>query len=308
MSDPFPRPDRPLDRAVRSKLDAAAQATNADRLLAGVRARLDADAVIPARRSRRWLLTAVGALAASVLVAVFLLIPGGTVQASPREVVEQARAEHEGPADRCFEITYDVPATWRALSHWPTAEHPGRLWTRGDRFVTELAGGRRAWGRDEQGRVWIAPTPDAAARFDPDEIPEALKEYLEVRAVRLPQLLDEFLKDCELTTRPDDTKAVRRIEAVPRSEARTTLRRAEIDVDAKTNAVERLMIERRLPAATVSITFRRVAADPPAESVYRPESHLKDGAPVFDRHQPLRRLAVTARHLAPPNGVKKAND
>jgi hypothetical protein len=53
MSDPFPRPDRLLDRAVRAKLDADARAAAADRLLAGLWARLDADPVTPALRSRR---------------------------------------------------------------------------------------------------------------------------------------------------------------------------------------------------------------------------------------------------------------
>jgi hypothetical protein len=305
MSDPFPRPDRPLDRAIRARLDADARAAVADRLLARVRARLDADAVTSAGRNRRRLLTVAGALAASILIAVFLLIPSGTAQASPREVVEQAKAEHEGPADRCYEVSYELPAGWKNLSPWLNSDQPSRLWTRGDRYVTELAGGRRAWGRDEQGRVWIAPSPYAAARFGPDEVPEALKNFFDVRAVRLPQVLDEFLKECDLTARPDDNKSIRRIAAVPRTDVRTALHRAEVDVNPKSNAVERLMIEHQLPAGTAAVTFRRVAADPPAESVYRPEGHLKEGAPVFDRAQPLRRLGVLARHFGAPNGEKK---
>src|SRR5262249_29424375 len=216
MTDPFPNPDRPIDRSVRAKLDADARDADPERVLAGVRRRLAADTVSPVRRTRRWVFAAAGVLAASVLVAVLLLIPGGSVQASPREVVERAKAVHETPTDRCYEVTVHFPDDLRERYPKLAANRKSRLWTRGDRYFVELPDGRGSWGRDEAGRVWIAPTASAGARFDADEVPGILREFFEVRTVQLPRLLDELLSDWDLawtTADPGRSRGDRKIVA-----------------------------------------------------------------------------------------------
>ena len=74
MSDPFPHPERPIDRIVRARLDAAGENVDADKLLDALHQRLAEDSLSPTRRRRRWLLTAAGALAASILLVMFLFL------------------------------------------------------------------------------------------------------------------------------------------------------------------------------------------------------------------------------------------
>jgi hypothetical protein len=308
MTDPFPNPDRSLDRAVRAKLDADARNADPETVLAGVRQRLEADTVSPGRRSRRWVFAAAGALAASVLVAVLLLIPGGSVQASPREVVERAKAVHETPTDRCYEVTVHFPDDLRERYPKLAADRKSRLWTRGDRYFVELPDGRGSWGRDEMGRVWITPTSNAGARFDPEEVPGILREFFEVRTVQLPRLLDELLSDCDLAWTPTDpgrSRGDRKIVATKRTPNGSALLGAEVDIAADSNVITRLAVTRQTFLHKVTTEFRLVAAEPPDESMYSPEGHLIDGAPIYDRTQALRRLPLLVKYLGPLNGDKK---
>jgi len=308
MTDPFPNPDRPLERAVRAKLDADARDADPERVLAGVRQRLEADTVSPARRSRRWVFAAAGALAASVLVAVMLLIPGGNVQASPREVVERAKAVHETPTDRCYEVTVRFPDDLRERYPKLAADRKSRLWTRGDRYFVELPDGRGSWGRDEMGRVWITPTSNAGARFDTGELPQTLHEFFEVRTVHLPRLLSEVLANCELTWADTDQgrrASTRRVAAKSLLPKGGLVHRAEIDVAADSNVITRLAVTRETLWHQVTTEFQLVSAEPPDQSMYHPEGHLVDGAPIYDRTHPLPRLFLLANYLGPLNGDKK---
>lgn len=303
MSEPFPMPEEPLDRAVRIKLDAEAGAADPGRLLARLHQKLATDAIGPIRRRRRWLIAAAGALAASLLIGVFLIIPGRSVQASPRRLVERARTVHQEPADRCYAV--HAAASPEVQKRFPRVEFDleSRLWTRGDRYFVELPKGRGTWGRDEAKRVWFVPTPDVAARFDDDEVPAAFREFLDIRAVNLSDLLDEVLAECDLSwannvETPDD---VRRVYAVSRDAARS-LRGAVIDVEYATNTVRRLSLDRQLfrdPRAKVSITFTLIDSSPPDLNRYGAEGHLNPGAPILDRNHPAARLALLARYSGP---------
>jgi hypothetical protein len=303
MDNSFPKPERPLDRAVRAKLDADFRTVDADRMLDNVRQRLAADAVAPSRRRRRLLLAASGALAASLLVGVFLLFSGGSIQASPRDLVERARSVHAKPIDRCYVVRVEIPPEVR--KHFPRFDfdRESRLWTRGDRYFVELPNGHSFWGRDEAKRVWFVPTPDAAVQFDDDEVPAVLQEFLNIRAVNLADLLAEVLADCDLTwaNNVDVANDVRRVYAVGRDPSRS-LRGAVIDVDKDTNVVRRLAIDRQLfrdPRAKVSITFTLADTSPQELSQYTAAGHLKPGAPILDRSHKVARIGLLTRHLGP---------
>jgi hypothetical protein len=289
MSDPFPYPERPID----------AEACGVDAL----HQRVAADTVSPLRRRRRWLLTAAIALAASILFAVFLLIAGSPVQASPRNVVERARNVHQVPTDRCYSVKVAVPLEVRRQFPRFDFDRDSRLWTRGDRYFVELPGDNGVWGRDEQNRVWFVPTPDAGARFDDNEVPAVFREFLNVRAVRLDELLDEVLAECELTwaTNVDVPSDVRRVYAIGRNDERW-LRHAIIDVDKETNVIQRLALDRQLfrdPRAKVSVTFMLIDTSAQDISRYSAEGHLKPGAPIHDRRHPAVRMGLMLRHLGP---------
>jgi hypothetical protein len=303
MNDPFPYPETPLDRAVRARLDAEAQGVKTEQLLAGVRQRLAADSVVPARGRRRWILAAAGVLAASVLVTAFLLIPGGSIQASPRQVVERARATHQRPTDRCYAVRVEMPPDVRKQFPRFDFDRESRIWTRGDRYFVELPNGHGVWGRDEMKRVWFVPSPDGGARFDDSEVPAVFREFLSIRAVNLAELLDEVLAECDLSWAsnvdvPDD---LRRVYAVSREPARS-LRGAVIDVEKGTNTVRRLALDRQMfrdPRSKASVIFTLVDTSPQPIERYSAEGHLNAGAPIYDGNQPGARLRLLSRHVGP---------
>src|SRR5207244_6922078 len=77
-----------------------------------------------------------------------------------------------------------------------------RLWTRGDRFwcTTPFEFGPTAWGRDGQGRLWVAVSRRDGLRVGRDAIPERLALVCDVRGVQLETLLHDVLADFELRT------------------------------------------------------------------------------------------------------------
>ena len=307
MSDPFPPPPPgPLDGAVRAHLDAEAAAARADaeRLLAAVRARLDADAPAPAappRRGRRWPRYAVPlGLAAGLLLA---LVGGwqlSSARASPAEVLAQARAASDPEADRCYRVEYQPAAE---LADRPALRHLPRqatLWARGDRFRAEPAfGAGGVAGRDEHKRVWLAPTPAAGVRFDPDELPERFADACEVRTLRLDFLLGELLADFDLS---DENaaglpKQHRRIRATPRR-FHPRLGGAVIEVETKSKQVESLELQRRLAGREVgTVRFTRQPSEPRPDDFYRLEGALEPGGAVFDRTRPLLRRQLIVRYF-----------
>lgn len=301
MNNVFPYPEPPLDRAVRARLDAEAGGLETERLLAGVRQRLAADAIVPGRRRRRWLLAAAGLLAASILVAVFLLIPGGTIQASPRQIVERARTTHRQSDDRCYMVRVEMPPEVRKLFPRVDFDRESRVCTRGDRYFVELPNGRGHWGRDEMKRVWFVPNADGGARFDDAEVPAIFREFLSIRAVNLAELLDEVLAECDLSSanNVEVPEGVRRVYAVSRDPARS-LRGAVIDVEKGTNMVRRLALDRQLfrdPRSKASVIFTLVDTAPQPIEQYSAEGHLNPGAPVYDGSRPVARLDLLVRHF-----------
>jgi hypothetical protein len=307
MSDPFPPPPPgPLDEALRAHLDAEAAAArdDAERLLAEALARLDADAptpVAPPVRARRWSRLAVPlGLAAGLLLA---LIGGwhlSSAQASPAEVLEQARAASDPEEDRCYRVEYQPVAE---LADRPFLRHLPRqttLWTRGDGFRVEPAfGAGGVVGRDEHKRVWLAPTPAAGARFDPDELPERFADACEVRTLRLDFLLGELLADFDLSDEdaPGLPKQIRRIRATPR-QFHPRLGGAVIEVETKSKQVESLELKRRLAGRDVGmVRFTRQPAEPRPDDFYRLEGALEPGGPVFDRARRLLRRQLIVRYF-----------
>ncbi|WP_020475486.1 hypothetical protein [Zavarzinella formosa] len=290
-NDPFPSPDHPIDRLVRQVRDAEAARIDGDRMLARL------NQAMPARKRplRRWLLTAAGAMAAAVLVAVFLMVPSGkTVAASPAEVVAEAKVAHTANLEQAYRVTTRWIPGGRKKFFFPEVEWETILHAKGDRFYLERGDGKPgAWGRDEKGRAWAALGPKLAIAFEGDETPEAMREYLDVRSMQPAQLLEYFLKSCDLTW--GDEAAIpgtsRQIVATPREDAATSLKWAKLSLRSDQNLIERLVIERQpRPGETVQITFERIDLPPPDPAKYSPEGHLDPGGKVWDHNRPMMRL------------------
>jgi hypothetical protein len=246
------------------------------------------------------------AAAAAVLLALTGGLYFGLTPASAETILAAARAEAARPADRCYRVEV-TPAPGGLLEHLPAPLSPpaAKLWTRGDRFVTEwhAAGRAGAWGRDGQGRVWVTASPREGLRFDADELPEPLAVACDLRGLQLETLLLDVLVDCEPRREPpvaDTPLGAVRLRAEPRPGRRLGLRSVVIEVDRDTNEVRRLTLERAWrdrPLATV--TFTRVEAGARADADYDLEGHLDAGADVFGRDRPAARLVAFVRLWGP---------
>ena len=305
--DLFPPPEPGLDAAVRGHLDTEAARTDPAAVWDALSRRLAADAAPPAvpsrpRRLRRWALgaVAVAALAAAVLVAVSVVPPTRQAAASPADVVEAARAAHAAPVDRCYAVTVELPpGTGLGVSG-----RRGTLCTRGDRCVVTPGFGRAgAWGRDGTGRVWIAPTRAAAARFDEAELPPVLRDRVKITGLELPTLLDDVLKNYDLTWADPPSPAAAAYDVTATRRGPTPpfgLAAAGITVERGTDVVTALVLHRPLPGggeARIAYTLEPTGTAA-GEAAYAAEGHLDPGAPVYDRDRPLPRGRVIARVLA----------
>lgn len=233
------------------------------------------------------------AVAAVLLVGLVLFWPGGRTFATPREAVEAAYRTHidDEEADRHYRLAVELPSRFPGLK-----DHEADLWTGGDRFRIEPGPGGGVWGQDDDGRVWIAPAPDAGAVFEAMEVPGPLREALLVRAVRLPDLLTELLGTCDLALVRGGPRGTERIEATAKDDERT-LRRGVLDIDTRTRAVRSLEVRRRLPGGEVAVarlTFVSSGRNPKA--FYDLRRALEVDGEVFDHTRPGPRLMLLARH------------
>lgn len=307
LDDLFPKPEPGLDSLVRSSLDADAESARPDAAAMWKRLqhRLDADAPTPRRRWLRRVATvaATVGIAAGILLAI-VLTPTATreVVASPAEVVAAARQEHATGLDRRYRVTAELPpAARRFFPDAPSESNPRMLWTRGDRFVVEPGfGGKGAWGRDAEGRVWLAPTPDAAARFQESELSEKLANSVKLHGLELQSILDDVLGNFDLVYSEAPSRkggyvitATRRGQPVP-----LRLSWAELVIDHDSKAIRSLAVRRpTLTGDTASAKFELQETQSRPDAIYTAEGHLNPGAPVYDQSQKILRRRLIARNL-----------
>ncbi len=296
-----------VDALVRGHLAREAGKVDAAALLAGVRARL---ADRPPRQGRAprghlwWGLAAAAAVAAVLFGGQFLAPPAA--QASPESLVRGARQAHGLPVDRCYLVQAEA-APDGPLTRFPQLfqTRQTRLWTRGDRFWVESTNPERqwAWGRDEQGNLWVADGRRLGVRYERDEVPELVGLACEVCGLRAETLLDEVLAGCDLRPEPGGVAGTQRIHAEPRpGQAGAGLRAAVLDIDEQSRVLRRLELQRTRRGqllATVTFTLAETRAQDPAR--YQLEGHLDAEAPVFDRqHRPRQRGLVLLRLFGVP--------
>jgi hypothetical protein len=308
--NPFPEPEPGLDAVVRALLDAEADRNDARGMADRVLARLAADAApaAPARPSRSWRRVAAAAGAAAVaigiLVAAFVLSGPREAVASPTQVVQSARDAVTPNEARCYRVTMQLPA--RARESFPLlaldSEATRTLCTRGNRFVVEPGfGGRGAWGRDDAGRVWAAPTREAAVAFAESELPPHLRTAVKIHELDLATLLEEVLADFDLTwseppARGAGTYAVaatRRGETPP-----LHIASAELVVERAAHTIRTLTVRRRAPAdGSATLAFTLLGTAQRDDAAFTAQGHLNPGAPVYDRAQPVLRRRVVVQQL-----------
>ncbi|HYT93966.1 MAG TPA: hypothetical protein VEL76_34925 [Gemmataceae bacterium] len=295
----------PLEQWVRDALEERARTVDAAKILDGVHTRLAASSARVATRGlrrRRWLWRA--ALAAAVFLAAFWGLQLRPQPASAEMIVRQAlQKAQEEPLDRCYQVVHELKPGQMEGSMLLPLQGETRLWTRGGRFWIEPVRrpGTWAWGRDEQGRVWVAPAPQLGFRFAADEVPPALAQFCDLFHLQMDTLLQDALAHCDLhREEPASATEIIRAELKPGHQART-LRSAVLEIDTQSKAVRRLVLVRNFQRATAQVAFTLVETRPQAEVRYRLEDHLQQGARVHTvRQEALRLLEKLRRTVKTP--------
>jgi hypothetical protein len=300
MTDFDGKSDEPmpgLDASIRAHLDAEASRVDAQGLWSGVLARLESDsskrptALLRSPR-RRWLVAATSGLAAAALVAVALLVMSPAAVATPSQVVASAREKLAAGSDLCYRMTVDCPPEAKeVLPIGARRLGPQHVWTRGGQFVVEPGLTEKgAWGRDSKGRVWAAPSREAAARFEAEELPHKLRNLVSLFGLELQPLLDEVLADFELSW-SDQAEGVYRIQATrPSPKGPFRVSAVSLVIDKQTKRVLSLTVTRSLPndqVAHMHLDLVDELAQP--DAIYTAEGHINPGIPVFDRSTPRER-------------------
>jgi len=199
--------------------------------------------------------------------------------ASATQLVQAAIHTHAAAIERIYvvEIT-------RGPSKETQVELPKdvRVATQGDRFWVQMRGQREwAWGRNEQGAVWMTLGPQQAVIVDTDEMGMPLRYIGDLYTLNLKTLLESFLKyyQLELSDGPAGTTI---IVATPRRQwSNRPLKRATIEVDRETKAIRKLVLERESEQIQSVSTFTLVEARLADESLYGPEGHLTKPYEIF---------------------------
>jgi hypothetical protein len=321
MNRPDPPADLDVERLVRSHLERSAETIDPRALFGKIQQSLGARSPDPLPRARRrpgiktalkW--TGAAAAAAAIVAGFALLIQERTALAKGETVVREARRAHLLPIDRCYLVEIKRESSLVAeLSPANPQVRQTRLWTRGDRFWVESVRPeqRWAWGRDEVNRFWIAFGPHTAVRMEADEVPYWLNVYCDLHSLNFEKWLGEVLNRFELTRETktgdvDSSIIVVRAKAKARAKHPqfTSVASAELEIDAETKVVRRMVVRRVLdekPFATVSYSLTETDALDPAD--YQVEGHLKSPSEIFTRENgPERRKELLTRWFGPRSG------
>jgi hypothetical protein len=311
MSEPKRLTDDEVETLVRTYLVRQEESVDAQRILAGVRARARTGRPGGFYRLRAWgwQLAAAAALLGALLVSLQL----GTGQASAETLVREARQAHALPVDRGYRI--DIEPDPAMLEEYPLlAPKQEMLWTRGDRFWMEASTPSKkwAWGRDSQDRVWLAINPQKGLRFDADEVPEPLAVACDVRCLRVETVLGDFLRDFDLRRErvaPPGEPAVYRIHATLKpGHKHPSLRAALVEIDPDHKILQRLVLWRMVDGKdTAKVTFTLVDTRPQADASYELEGHLGPKALLLTRKEATHRLKALVGHFGLKNLSNKAS-
>jgi hypothetical protein len=166
-------------------------------------------------------------------------------------------------------------------------------------------GGKGAWGRTADGRIWVAPSEAARAgvSFTDHELPPALRNIVKIYELELTTLLNEILVpahfDLVLAQVPHPSDANYLIHATRKEPGRVfQIDSADLSVEKGSNQIQSLILKRKLPGeSSVSVTFDLMASVPKDDSVFTPEGHLAPGKPVYDATRPILRGMVMMHYL-----------
>jgi hypothetical protein len=294
-----------IDQLLRSRLEQEASRIDPRPLHARIRntLRKAAEAQAPRRKLVRRLAWGLAA-AAAVALAFVGGLRVGPVQANPETLVREARKAHQLPLERCYLVEAQHEPPLDESNPMLLPPRTIRVWTQGDRFWVEVSKGERrwAWGRDEQGTIWMALGPRHGLRIEADEATEYLTRLCDLFSMRPETLLNDVLRDFELRREEAADAGMQIVSAEPRPERRhAAIRQATLEIDAESKVVRRVRLERAfLGQPMPTVTFTLAESRPPDEALYQLEGHLASPHRVFSRTaEPERRRELLMRWCGP---------
>lgn len=324
MLNAMSEPNEPtsLETLIRADLDHRADAIDSRPLFESIRASSSLEAPrilrLPIRRRIiRWV-SGISAAAAAIIIAVLLATQSATpAQASPRELLLEARRQFQAPVDRCYLVEMRKDAELLEQddtrnSHGSATTQPAKinllqqsrmtlLWTRGDQFwMTPINAPQPfAWGRGKFGDYWIAMGSRRAVQFAPQErVPAPLQHTADILSMQLDRLLDDVLGSDFNLERQSPTEqqpaTTINIRATLKLGHHHPLRSVRIEFDEQTKVVRKLVLERAptgMPVVTV--TYLLVDTEPREDRSYELAGHIEPDAEIFDAdNQPGRRMMM----------------
>lgn len=291
MNDPAHLPPDDLDRLLRDHFDRQTECTDATALRERIRASVAVETPQPAtpfvRPSRlgrlaRWvgIMTAAAAL---FVGGMYFNRPDQPVRASPQELLQEAQQIHHRDVDRCYliEVQYDPELT---IDQNPFAAQARKnlLWTRGDRFWIDSSGPWRklAWGRDEEGTIWMTDGRAEGILIGAHEAPQWLNAFCDLCTMQPENLISTVLRDFNLRREDDDKSPVHVIRAeLKPGRFHPSLKTAVLELDAESKALRRVVLQRTWAGRTVTTSYTLIESMtlPNAER-YRIEGHLRKGS------------------------------
>jgi hypothetical protein len=294
-----PPPDDDLDRLVADHLSRQAEQLDIRPLLQRIRKTVSQNSPTAVRQGRwrlaGWALPV--AVAAGVAAILFFPPHAEPLRASPQALLQEAQKAHHLPLDRCYLVEFQRTDEGADEAPFANQFRTTRLWTRGDRFWIESTNPRArwAWGRDEDGTIWLAPGPRRGVRIDPDEAPRWLTHSCDISELRPEHLIGEILRDFDLVREDGPTPATQVIRA-SRKPGRWAppLRSAVLELDAETKALRRVALDRAGPWRAVTTTYTLVETQTQADDRYRLDGHLVAPFEIYtaDYKPHLRRQAL----------------
>ena len=234
------------------------------------------------RRHRPWM-SGWLVVAASLCVAItfFLFQSEREAFANPSQLIQAAMHTHAAPIERVY-----VVEVKRNESNEPLFEFPKdvRVATQGDRFWVQMRGVREwAWGRDEQGAMWMTLGSRRAIVVNSNEIGSPLRKIGDLYSLNLETLLQNLLKYCDLKMSEGPVDSTILVATMQMHWSKHPFKRATIEFDRETKAIRKLTIERDFERFNSTSTFTLVDSRLADESKYGPEGHLTKPYRIFSQ-------------------------
>jgi hypothetical protein len=270
--------DESLENLIRQHLDREAAKVDPSAVLAGVR---DRQARPGSSSSRRWIRWGAGLI--GMATALFLVLWGlPTSTASAESLLLEAKAVHAAPVDRLYRIDSQFESSWTKRFPVLGFQRKAQLWTRGDRYVLMTSSELHswAWGKDEQGRYWLAINPKVGLIFNADELDDVTLTS-DLYSMKLESLLGELpkgydLKREEILDRPGFTRIV----ATPkRTLPLLRLREASLEMDTQSKVIHKVTLKRAFRGETVTaVSYTLTETKTLPDSMYQLAGHLEPEA------------------------------